>query len=209
MNRYLISRLNQVGVKPLIYGVRQRRGLVAGTDAYTITEREQVAAREAYDPIVIEEPTGLQIDSTRRSLMGTAVFNDITIRDGDVELYFDTALITVNQTKIREDSQPTGRDGTIKEYIALGDYKIEIQALIVDAGRSYPESQMKDYISLMQAPRALEVVSPYLQLYGIYYLAVDSHSDTPSPGMVNTQAVTMQFSSDTPIEFIRDDQTFI
>ena len=139
------------------------------------------------------------------SLLGTPVFADLElyIEDGD-RLYLQDILITINQSKNIVTTQINDRKGTVKEYISEGDYNVQIQGLIVSDDYSYPRADVETLRELLTADVALKVISPFLEIWGIYELVVTDFNIPQQPGMQNTQAFSITALSDEPIELIID-----
>lgn len=153
------------------------------------------------------EPYAFAITSNKRSYLGTLVWADMLLKLDTLEVYFDTVLFNVSQTKNIVKTALQGRNGTIKEYISDGDYVIDIKAAIVSQDREYPEDQVRNLISMLQQPFAIEVTSPLLQLFEVYSLVVEDYNLPTQAGFTNTQLVEMNCVSDSPIELIEDDTT--
>ncbi len=148
------------------------------------------------------------------SWLGTPVFADIRIKadtneDDTLGLYLDTVLITVTQEKNIIKTAVNGRNGTIKEYFSDGDYSISIEGAIV--GRdpyAYPEADVKNLIRLMRQPASIVAISPFLQLFGIYDIAIENFDLKQLAGFQNMQPFTIECSSDLPIELIDVEDDF-
>lgn len=153
------------------------------------------------------EPYAFAISSNKKSYLGTLVWSDMLLELDGIEVYFDTVLFNVNQTKNIVKTALQGRNGTIKEYISDGDYVIDIKAALVSQDREYPEDAVRNLVAMLQLPFAIEVTSPLLQLFGVYSLVVEDYSFPTQAGFTNTQLVEMNCVSDSPIELIQDDTT--
>lgn len=153
------------------------------------------------------EPYAFAISSNKKSYLGTLVWSDMLLKLDGIEVYFDTVLFNVNQTKNIVKTALQGRNGTIKEYISDGDYVIDVKAALVSQNREYPEDAVRNLVAMLQLPFAIEVTSPLLQLFGVYSIVVEDYSFPTQAGFTNTQLVEMNCVSDSPIELIQDDTT--
>lgn len=162
-----------------------------------------------YESIQESEPFAFSISSSKTSWLGTLIWSDMIIRYEGTEVYFDTVLFNVSQSKNIVKTALQGRNGTIKEYISDGDYVIDIRAAIVSQGREYPEDAVRNLVGLLAIPEALEIVSPLLQLFEVYSVVVEDYKLLSQDGFTNTQLVEINCVSDSPIELISDDTTNI
>ena len=143
-------------------------------------------------------------------LLGTKVYSDLRLKYGDVDIYFDTVIFGISQTKNIVTTAVQGRNGTIKEYISDGDYQIDVQLLVVNNGsKIYPADLVNDFIGLLQVQDSLECISPFLQAFNIFNVVVESYKALSREGFMNTQPFELTLLSDNPIELVEDDQTFI
>lgn len=162
-----------------------------------------------YQSIQESEPFAFSISSSKTSWLGTLIWSDMIIKYENTEVYFDTVLFNVSQSKNIVKTALQGRNGTIKEYISDGDYVIDIRAAIVSQGREYPEDAVRNLVGLLAIPEALEIVSPLLQLFEVYSVVVEDYKLLSQEGFTNTQLVEINCVSDSPIELISDDTTNI
>jgi len=153
------------------------------------------------------EPFPFSISTSKTSWLGTLIWSDMLIRYEDQEMYFDTVLFNVTQSKNIVKTALQGRNGTIKEYISDGDYVIDIRAAVVSPGREYPEDAVRNLVGLLQLPQALEIVSPLLQLFEVFSVVVEDYKLVSQEGFTNTQLVEINCISDSPVELISDDTT--
>ncbi len=155
--------------------------------------------------LVLPESEQFSINPDQKSMLGTPVFCDLKIKYGNLELYLDTVIIEISQSVIIKKTTLPGRKGTVKEYITQGDWIADIKGAIVSGDKSFPEDQSRLFKSLIDIPDALEVISPFLQLYEIYSIVIEDKK-IPSPS-IDTQTFQLSCLSDTPLELLEDDQT--
>jgi len=146
-------------------------------------------------------------DADVRSYLGTPVFSDIAIqRDGQTPLKLETVLIDVSQSKNIVTTAVQGRNGTIKEYIADGDYEITIRgALVNPLDENYPIDQVRDLHQVLLQSDIIDVVSDYLRIFEIYSIVVTSYRFFQQEGFQNMQLFEIQALSDAPVELISED----
>lgn len=146
-----------------------------------------------------------------KSTLGTAVLTDIqftgnTWKDnyGNTQsfntLKFETILVSVNQSKNIVTTDIQGRDGTVKEYIGLGDYSINISGIITGANGHYPLDEVKNLKRMLDANIAINVVSWYLQNLDIDNLVIKDYEIGQDLGGYSYQRFTISALSDTPQE---------
>lgn len=152
-----------------------------------------------------ENKVQFTVQPDTKSMLGTLVWSDMIIRDpnSNLELYLDTVLFEVNQSKNIVTTSVQGRNGTVKEYISDGDYVISVRGALVNSlGQAYPLDAMKDLIALTDLQTELNIVSPFLQIFNIYSVVITSKSFPQREGFENSQLFTLECLSDEPIELI-------
>lgn len=161
-----------------------------------------------YTAAAVDDVEPFSINKDKKSWMGTLVWSDMLLRYDNLEVYFDTVLFDVSQSKNIVKTSLQGRNGTIKEYICDGDYVVNIKAALINpSGKSYPESEVKNLITMLQIPYGLEVTSPLLQAFDIYNIVVEDYGFPSTNGFTNTQLVEMSCVSDSPLVLLEDDTT--
>lgn len=162
-------------------------------------------------------------DIMKKSMFGTPVFSDLKFGDitwdgklyqhksvnsiGDTQEGIDTCLFIVNMVKniIKTDIQ--GREGSVKEYISLGDYKINVKGLCVGKNGEYPYDQVAVLNQYLKLPIAIPVTSWYLNnLFGITEIVIDGEPTFPQiEGGQSQQAFEFSALSDRPVELLIKD----
>lgn len=140
------------------------------------------------------------------SMFGTPVFCDVILetQNGGVRLQLLDVLLVVNQQKNIVKTVVQGRSGTVKEYIAEGDFDVRLAGRLVKPfSRAYPKEDMADMIALVRANEPLKVTCRYLQLFGIFELVVEGYSFPQREGFQNIQLFDLQCCSDEPIQLQR------
>lgn len=149
---------------------------------------------------------GGNFEDSPHSWMGTPVFSDVQFpQDGEDTIKLDTVLIDVSQTKNIVTTAVQGRNGTVKEYISLGDYEVRIRgAIVTERSDAYPYNQVRDFHKLLIQSNLLKVVAEYLRLFDIYSIVVKSFSFPQLEAMQNMQPFEITAISDTPDELIQE-----
>ena len=111
-----------------------------------------------------------------------------------------TALISVGQAKRIVTTVVDGQDGSVKEYIGLDDFSVQVSGMITGSPGVEPIQQRIDLNKMLIAPVPIEVVCPYLQNLGIHLLIVESYDLPQDPGGVSYQKFSINFRSETPKE---------
>lgn len=173
--------------------------------------------------IVIPKETNLQVidedqDSDRwhgliKSNLGGKIAENIvfSIRSGSYTIpdsenvlpdengyfVFDKCLISIKQQKKIVETQIIGKNGTIKEYIGLGDYDITLEATIFGTNGRYPTYKMNQLLFFLNCRFPIPVICPYLNVMNINYLIVKSWDKNMEQGGISQQHLTINCVSDT------------
>lgn len=151
-------------------------------------------------------------DVLYKSKLGTPVYSDITFLAGTYEtntkgvykdwpqLKYDAALITVTQAKKIIKTEIQGRDGTVKEYIGMDDYVVQVNGIITGSNGQHPSNEIADLKKMLDAPIPIDVACAYLQNLNIMSLVVDSYELGQDAGGRSYQGFSITFVSDVPQE---------
>lgn len=151
------------------------------------------------------------IPLSKSQMLGTNVFSNLTIagrsytdiegKEGNFpDIVLETVLFNVAQQKNIVITPVQGRNTTVKEFISNGDYAVTIKGLITGANGVFPMAAMQDFISMQNAPIAIDVSSWFLQLFDIYNIVITYCEFVEVEGMYSTQQFEIQAYSDQPIE---------
>lgn len=103
------------------------------------------------------------------------------------EILLETLVITLSRTKNITTTNIQGVDGTVKEFINLGDYVVNITGSFI--GRDawhYDEDSITDFVSLMNIKDSITINNQYLnELYNISSIAVTNFEVVQSPELSN------------------------
>ncbi|PIY15128.1 MAG: hypothetical protein COZ16_05580 [Flavobacteriaceae bacterium CG_4_10_14_3_um_filter_31_253] len=154
-----------------------------------------------------------QIDrkASMKSKLGTPIYAPLTIKKGSYdtrtdtinydEVVLDNALVDISMSKNIVKTAIQGRKGTVKEYVSLGDYVINISGSIIsDNQKEYPEIEVKALEKIVIAPISLQVVCETLNRLGIYEIVIESYNFPTKQGFIGTQVYSISAISDEPIE---------
>jgi hypothetical protein len=144
--------------------------------------------------------------------LGTIVLSDLTFHSQTYQddlgnsftfpdIVLQTVLLSVNQSKNIVKTQIQGRNGSIKEYISLGDYMVTINAIICGPNGVYPKSDMKDLITMLNCNQAISVTSWYLMQFGIFSIVIETYDINQDEGQYSRQTVSISASSDREVSF--------
>jgi hypothetical protein len=157
-----------------------------------------------YPEFSLPKPNTLAIED-KVSYLGTPVFCDIKLEYEDISIYYDTVLMDVSQHKNIVKTAIVGRNGTVKEYINDSDYSINVKGAVINHGRKdYPIDQVNKLVSLAKLPYAIKVICPYLRLFSIFEIVIESYDFSQRAGFSNMQLFNLNCISESPIELIQD-----
>ena len=128
--------------------------------------------------------SGLTVPVTDRSYWeGRYVLTEITLRKEDGEtLTINDATVNISREKHIVRTTLVGLDGTIKEYIANGDYDIGITVGITavdDNGQivdEYPRKGIRTVREFLEENKAIEVTSIFFEIFGIDRMVITRFS---------------------------------
>lgn len=126
---------------------------------------------------------------------------------------FEMVIITMKKGRNIEKTDITGRDtGSVKEWIGMKDWTIEIRAVILASQNvselmtdyyqegKYPEENMEMIDLLINAPIAIKVLCPYMNRRGVNYLVIDDDVQISQvEGEYEAQRLVIPCVSDNPL----------
>lgn len=137
------------------------------------------------------------------------VYYDTAMQFTDAEsgqtLDIEDAVCSANRSKEIVKTQLVGMEGTIKEYISMGDYDININFNIVSFDEQgniidhYPAQEVKKLEELFSVNRTLQVKSNFLSVLGVTKIVISSLSITQQT-YSNIQQVQITALSDEDFE---------
>lgn len=147
-----------------------------------------------------------------RSSLGTPVYTNIEFLEGQWEtstkgvfkqfgpMRFEAVLLTVSQAKKIIKTEIQGRNGSVKEYIGLSDYEIQINGIITGDNGQHPADDISKLKKILDAPVAVGIASTYLQNLDITSLVIATYEFTQEAGGYAYQTFSITCSSDVPQE---------
>lgn len=151
----------------------------------------------------------------RRSSLGTAIFSDLQFGDIydengvliDVHTPIDTALFSVNQTKNIVRTNINGRDGTIKEYIGMGDYQINIKGVICGSNGVYPADEVENLMKFLAYDQSIPIDSKFLnEVFDIFEVVIMDYDIPQEEGGQSYQRFEINCVSEKPVEILIQEQ---
>lgn len=125
-----------------------------------------------------------------------------TETENDFNLVVDMVLIDVSMSKNIVKTSIQGLNGTVKEYIADGDYVINIKGCLFGEDNQYPEDEVRDLLEILQKPASIEVQSNFLEYFDINTIVVENYKLEAKQGNGNVQFFEINAVSDMPKELI-------
>lgn len=130
---------------------------------------------------------------------GREILNGIVISEWEA-FQCDDILFSVSQSKKIITTEIQGRDGTVKEYIGLDDYQIQMTGRISGSYNVYEKELVAQLKTILSVGQPLAVSSWYLQNLGITEIVVKDFSFGQNEGEYSTQYFTINAMSDNVIE---------
>ncbi len=133
---------------------------------------------------------------------------------GEVKFAIPPTLTLSNEVTIQQ-TTVAGMDGTVKEIITLGDYRINLKLFLTNnvfeqVSNSYykyklrsdefPEDRVREIRDLFEQKKSHRVISPFLNIFNIQYLLITSISFPELDGNTAIIPVELQAISDKPLE---------
>ena len=192
---------NQAKVVLKAFGLQAIRNVLitppnAGTaqpdDGYLPQIKSQLLGLPAFDRLIFQATTWTDNQGNTQTIP---------------QLVLDTVLITVTQTRNIIKTPVQGRDGTIKEYIADGDYYIRIRGMLNTGHQEYyPQDNMNILQQFCQAKVSFDVTSYFLSRFGnpattgnITRIVIEDYEFPQLEGDRSSQPFEITALSDNPI----------
>jgi len=146
------------------------------------------------------------------SVLGTPIFDDVTFPKG---LYFDndsneinyaeiklqTVKVTVTQAKKIVNNYIAGRDGSVKEFISMDDYTINVSGKINELTPLMPADQLIELSKVKNAPNSIPVICKFLNVcFNIHDVIITSLTVNTIQGCMNEVDFSMDMVSDAPFD---------
>jgi len=166
---------------------------------------------ETKSPYVIN--AGVTQDATDFvSKLGTAVYSNVIFNSGQVlndfgfavsswaDFRIDDVILQVSQGKKIITTEIQGRNGTVKEYIGMDDFQVQINGRLNGAYGVNPKTETKQLKTILDAGQSLAITSWWLQNLGITDIVVTGYSFAQTEGEYSTQYFTINAISDKIVE---------
>ena len=150
------------------------------------------------------KPISTTLKLNGKTHKGTAYYSSLD-KDGNVtlvsiaqDLYLDKVLLEIKQNKNVVETKIMGRDFTIKEYIGMDDYSINIEGYILsDINGVYPVEEVKllKQYSVLKTP--IWVTNPILnEVFGINYILIKDVDFQDEAGSISYQKFSISAVND-------------
>jgi Domain of unknown function (DUF6046) len=168
------------------------------------------------NPYIIAE--GDKQDETKFvSKLGTLVYSNIifnasqVLKDNKIvdkwdDFRIDDCLISVDQAKKIITTEIAGRDGTVKEYIGLDDFQINIVGRLTGSYGVNPKENAKILKTILSASQPLAITNWWLQNLDITDIVVTGFNFAQTEGEYSTQYFSFSAISDNPVEALITNQ---
>lgn len=124
-------------------------------------------------------------------------------KQGDIteDLLLDSAIVSFGQPKNVVKTPVAGRDGTFKEFIADGDFEINIKGAIAFNGQQWPKDEVLKLRQYLKLKKAIGVIHERLNAFGIYEMVITDYKINESP-FFNLQPYEITAVSEEPFEMM-------
>lgn len=183
----------------------------------------QDIAIQALKPKLFAPQENDQETPSKYSFLGTPVYSNLEFpagqyRDNDGLLIefdgirLDTVLFDVSIEKNIVRTAINGRDGTVKQFISLGDYAINVQGVIVgesdataggfDVSQTnlVPEGELRKFNAIIKCPQEVEVISEFLDFFDVSTVVIEGGGFTQREGFRDSVYFSIGMLSDVPVE---------
>ena len=191
--KFIISAYGLNALKPKLYGFDQDKIIDDEIEQENQKEGTSRFGTPIFDTLTFsgDNPDNNKLSYT--TLQGEEIVLD--------PLKMIVVLLTVNQAKNIVKTPVQGRDGTVKEYISLGDFMINIKGVLSsDAIDVEPTDEKEQLIKYCAAPIEIACSSRYLQSFGINSLVIENYKLEQIKGTRNLVKYELNCSSDLPFE---------
>lgn len=121
--------------------------------------------------------------------------------DGEDDIIIDSAIVSFNTSKNIVTTKLQGRDGTVKEYIAAGDYIIEVKGLLTYNGLRWPRDEAMKLRKFLEAKTSLEIAHEILNAFNIYEIVITDYNFPVTP-FINVLPFTFSAISEQKTELV-------
>lgn len=169
-------------------------------------------------PVVQDDPL------YKSPTLGTPVFSNLNFAPITIggQVYkcpiIDTVLFTVNQNKNIVKTMIQGGVGTVKEYIGMGDFNINIKGIITGKNGVRPKQDILDFMKFLAYNQSLQITSDYLNkeiqyfvpnydtgsgsFEGVNELVIERYENSQEEGSYSYFKFEIDAISERPVELI-------
>jgi hypothetical protein len=164
-------------------------------------------------PYVVEESEAQDVPLQKFvSKLGTVVYSNVIFNAGSIldtngvvvdtwdDFRIDDVLLVISQSKKIITTEIQGRDGTVKEYIGMDDFQVQITGRLNGSYNVNPKELTKQLKTILSAGQPLEITSWYLQNLDITDIVVKDFNFGQTEGEYSTQYFTINALSDKRFE---------
>ncbi len=124
-----------------------------------------------YDNLLIPEGNYIDLDNNTVAYPGLAI---------------NSILLSISQSKNIIKTPIQGRNGTIKEYIADGDWEIMGSGTITVKDNIFPLDKLRNFIDIIKVPQQIKITNSHLNdVYNIDYIVFEDASISEIRGTRN------------------------
>lgn len=124
------------------------------------------------------------------------IFDENGIKDFWSDFQIDDCLLQVSQSKKIVVTEIQGRDGTVKEYIGMDDFQVQIIGRLNGAYGINPKEDTETLKRILDAGQPLAVTNWWLQNLGITDIVVKDFNFAQTEGEYSTQYFSINALSD-------------
>ena len=146
------------------------------------------------------------------SPLGTVIYSNIIFNKGVVlegnivideweDFRIDDCLIQVTQSKKIVTTEIQGKDGTVKEYIGMDDFQVNVTGRLQGGYNNNPKELTRQLKKILSAPQPLAITNWWLQNLDITDVVIVNFDFGQTEGEYSTQYFNFTALSDQPVEF--------
>lgn len=134
----------------------------------------------------------------------TPVWDAVKLFDNDnpaTAIFMEIALVDATLPKIVKETAVQGRAGTVKEYIATGDWQLTIRGAVFSEDKNaYPLKDIDNLVKLSKLKKQIAVESQLINHIGVTNVVIKSLVFKQQTGCMNKMAFEISCISDAPYE---------
>jgi len=115
------------------------------------------------------------------------------------KLVLTSPIVNANLSKHIVTTPLVRYDGTVKEYVSMGDWQIEVKGFFCQHEEAKPLQELTQMLAYVKEAREIEITSEYINALGVYSVVV-TELDLPAVPYGNLIAYRLSLLSDKPFE---------